>query len=157
MKMELWLIGDTTPDYLKKGVDEFDKRIKKYIPFEVKVIKNIKYTNNWPITKIKEKEWESISKGLTTGDHLVLLDDKGIIHNSIEFAAFVNQMMVHIPTKVVFLIGGAFGFSDEAYARANQKLSLSNLTFSHQLARIVLLEQIYRAFSILNNEPYHNE
>lgn len=157
MKMELWLIGDTTPDYLKKGVEEFDKRIRKYIPFEVKVLRNIKYTNNWPIAKIREKEWENISKNLTSGDHLILLDDKGKKYNSLEFADFINHLMIHIPARVVFMVGGAYGFSDEAYTRSNQKLSLSNMTFSHQLARIVLLEQIYRGFTILNNEPYHNE
>lgn len=157
MKIELWLIGDNTPKYIDDGVKEFEKRIKKYLPFEIKVFKNLKNAASWPISQVKAKEWEMISKNINSSDHLILLDDKGSKFTSLQFAEQLNHWMSHVQTKVIFLIGGAFGFDENAYLTARQKLSLSSLTFSHQLARIVLLEQIYRGLSILNNEPYHNE
>lgn len=157
MKIELWLIGENSPHFINEGVKSFEKRIKKYLPFEIKVFKNIKSSASWPVSKIKLKEWEIIEKGLNSGDYLILLDDKGSKFTSLEFADHMNHLMTHIQSRVIFLIGGAFGFDDSAYSVAKQKLSLSSFTFSHQLARVVLVEQIYRGLSILNNEPYHNE
>lgn len=157
MKIELWLIGDNSPRFIDEGVKEFEKRIKKYLPFEIKIFKNIKSAASWPVSKIKTKEWELIAKNLNANDHLILLDDKGAKFTSLEFAHQINHLMTHVQTRVIFLIGGAFGFDRPAYLAAKQKLSLSSFTFSHQLARVVLLEQVYRGLSILNNEPYHNE
>jgi 23S rRNA (pseudouridine1915-N3)-methyltransferase len=157
MKLELWLIGDSHPEYVNNAVDLYTKRINKYISFGIKTLKNIKNTQNWPVELLKSKEWESVDKNLSSQDYLILLDENGHSMNSLQFSEFLNKTLTHVPSKTIFLIGGAYGFDKKAYLRAQQKLSLSTFTFSHQLARIVLLEQIYRGFSILNNEPYHNE
>jgi 23S rRNA (pseudouridine1915-N3)-methyltransferase len=157
MKIELWILGDPHPNYVKEAMETYSKRINKYISFGTKTFKNIKNAQNWPVELLKSKEWESIEKTLSPQDYLIVLDEKGTQMNSMQFSEFLNKTLTHVSSRTVFLIGGAYGFDNKAYLRAQQKISLSNLTFSHQLARIVLLEQIYRGFSILNNEPYHNE
>jgi 23S rRNA (pseudouridine1915-N3)-methyltransferase len=157
MKIELWIFGDPHPYFVKEALETYSKRINKYISFGIKTIKNIKNAQNWPPDLLKAKEWETIEKYLSPQDYLIVLDERGKTMNSLQFAEFLNLTLSHVSSKTIFLIGGAYGFDPKAYQRAQQKISLSNLTFSHQLARIVLLEQIYRGFSILNNEPYHNE
>lgn len=156
MKIELWSVGKTFFSFVKEGEQEFEKRINKYLPFSNEVIE-IKSKNKAP-TAIKEKEGEKILSLLKPGDFLWLLDEKGKRFSSRKFATQLQAKFNDSGNKrLIFLIGGAFGFSDAVYQRANAKLSLSEMTYSHQLIRLIFLEQLYRAFTILNHEPYHND
>lgn len=157
MKIELWFVGKTSKAYLKDGNAIFEKRIRRYINFKTHVIPDLKNTKTLRPAQIKHKEGEQILSKINPSDFLVLLDERGKSFSSLEFSKFINRQLQQTYPKIIFLIGGAFGFSEAIYQRANTKLSLSNLTFSHQMARLFFLEQLYRAFSILNNEPYHNE
>lgn len=157
MNITLLVVGKTSADHLEKGIAEYVKRIKRYINFEIKVIKNIKKTKNMPSKIFKENEGKLISDHIKKSDYLILLDEKGKMFSSIEFSKSI-QNKINIGVKnLVFLIGGAYGFSQQIYLRANEKLSLSKMTFSHQPVRLLFTEQLYRAFTIINGEPYHNE
>ncbi len=157
MKIALFFVGKTSFKYLETGISEYEKRIKRYIDFEIKVIKDFKPGKNMPVSMIKQKEGMQISKLLKAGDYLILLDEKGKQYNSRDFSKSIENKMSMGIKRVVFLIGGAFGFSDDLYQRADESLSLSKMTFSHQPIRLLFMEQLYRAFTIIKGEPYHND
>lgn len=157
MKIVLVVIGKTSPDYLKEGIAVFEKRIKRYLSFELLVLSDVKNAKNLKPLVLKEKEGEKILEACRKSDWTVLLDDKGREFTSLQFSKNIEKLMVRGLKTVYFVIGGAYGFSPAVYEKADQKLSLSQMTFSHQLIRLIFVEQLYRAFSILRNEPYHNE
>lgn len=157
MKISLVLVGKTTDKIVELGIEKYLKRMKRYIQFKVEVIPALKNTRNMNEAEIKLKEGELILNKLTTFDFLVLLDENGKEMTSVKFASFIEKSMLQSVKNLVFVVGGAYGFSDAVYKKANQKISLSQMTFSHQIIRMIFLEQIYRAFTIINNEPYHHE
>lgn len=157
MKIELWYIGKTAFSFVKEGVTEFSKRINRYNGFSEVCIPDVKSGKNHPPALIKRGEGEKIQALLRTDDLLILLDEKGKTYRSKAFAKQLNQWQLSSKKRIVFLIGGAWGFDDSIYNRADAKLSLSEMTFSHQLIRLIFIEQLYRGFTILNNEKYHNE
>jgi 23S rRNA (pseudouridine1915-N3)-methyltransferase len=156
MNIELWCIGKTQFDFVSKGVEEFFSRIKHYCSINAIYIDSHKQNTGDNPEIVKDKEAGIILKKLNSNDHLILLDENGAEMNSIGFAGFIERKMVHGNKKLIFLIGGAFGFSQKIYDRANEKISLSKMTFSHQLIRLIFVEQLYRAFTIIKNEKYHN-
>lgn len=157
MKISLRVIGKTDKGYLEEGIEVYSSRIKKYIPFSMDVIPHSKKASSLPPDVRKTEEGQQILNSLEKDDVLVLLDEKGKKYSSVEFAGFIDNQMITSTKRLVFMIGGAFGFSDPVYKRANYKLSLSDMTFSHQIVRVLFLEQLYRAFTIIRGEPYHNE
>ncbi len=157
MKVALVVIGKTDARYFVEAIEEYTNRLVHYIPFEMQVIPDIKNVKNLSEEQQKEKEGELILKGLQPGDYLVLLDDKGKEFTSKEFAKYMEKKMQSVPRRLVFVVGGPYGFSEAVYKAAAEKISLSRLTFSHQMIRLIFVEQIYRAMTILNNEPYHHE
>ena len=157
MKIVLITIGKTNEKYLIEGISDYQKRLKHYTNFERIEIANIKNAKNFSESELMKKEGELILKQIQNSDHLVLLDDKGKDFTSQKFAQKLQQWMLSGKKRLVFVVGGAYGFSDEIYKRGNEKLSLSKMTFSHQMVRLFFVEQIYRGYSILNNEPYHHE
>lgn len=157
MKICLMVIGKTDEDYLKKGIEIFMKRIPHYISFEMKIIPDLKNSKNLSEEQQKEKEGELIRLQLTSSDELFLLDEQGTESSSVEFARFLEKKMISGIKRLVFVIGGPYGFSGNVYSRANGKLSLSMMTFSHQMVRLIFVEQLYRAMTILKGEPYHHQ
>ena len=157
MKIQLLTVGKTQQDFVQKGVDEFAGRIKHYLPFESEVIPDLKNTRNLSQEQIKEKEGELILKHIRSEDYIVLLDEKGKEFTSLLFAQYIEKKMHSVSKRLVFIIGGAYGFSPAVYQAAHEKIALSKMTFSHQIIRVIFIEQLYRALSILNNEPYHHE
>ncbi len=157
MKINLLLVGKTAQDFVRKGVDEFCSRLKHYVPFELEIIPDLKNTKNLSFDQIKEKEGELILKFLQPGDYLVLLDERGTEFTSLKFAEFLEKKTHTVSRRLIFVIGGPYGFSRKVYEAAQEKVSLSKMTFSHQLIRLIFAEQLYRAMTILNNEPYHHE
>ena len=157
MKIVLITIGKTNEKYLIEGISDYQKRLKHYTNFERIEIANIKNAKNFSESELMKKEGELILKQIQNSDHLVLLDDKGKDFTSQKFAQKLQQWMLSGKKRLVFIVGGAYGFSDEIYKRGNEKLSLSKMTFSHQMVRLFFVEQIYRGYTILNNEPYHHE
>lgn len=156
MKIELWTIGKSFMPFVQEGEKEFEKRLNKYVGFSQKVL-NIKSKSKNP-DQIKKEESEKIIGQLQPSDVLWLLDEKGKSFTSVKFAqALQQQLAVGNTKKLVFVVGGAYGFHDDVKQKAHQMLSLSSMTFSHQLIRLIFLEQLYRAFTIINNEPYHND
>ncbi len=156
MKTALWAIGKTNEKYLEEGISIYLKRLKHYLDFEFAIIPDVKQAGNFNAAQLKIKEGEAILARLKKEDVLILLDEKGDSYTSEAFAHFLEQKMQLSHKRVVFLIGGAFGFSEALLERANGKVSLSKMTFSHQMVRLFFVEQLYRAMTILRNEPYHN-
>ena len=156
MKIELWVIGKTAFKYLDEGIALYEKRLKHYVNFDLVVLPDIK---NPPLSieALKTKEGELILAKLTKDDYLILLDEKGKQMTSIDFSTFIEQQQINAVKRVIFQIGGAFGFSEAVYARANREVCLSKMTFSHQMIRLFFVEQLYRAFTIIKGEKYHNE
>ena len=157
MKMQLIVIGKTNQDFVQKGLDEFCARLKHYIPFELEIIPDIKNTKNLSFEQQKEREGELILKTFQPGDFIVLLDEKGKEFTSLKFAEYLEKKTHTVSKRLVFVIGGPYGFSQKVYEAAFEKIALSKMTFSHQLIRVIFAEQLYRAMTILNNEPYHHE
>ena len=157
MKIELWQIGKTAFPYLEEGMNIYETRISKYLPFSVETLPDIKNVQTLSPDLLKLKEGESVLSRLKPGDLLVLLDERGKAYSSSEWARQIEKDLMMPHKRIIFLIGGAFGFSDGVYQRADAKLALSKMTFSHQMVRLFFLEQLYRAMTILRNEPYHNE
>lgn len=157
MNIKLIAVGKTVKSYFTEAEEEYLKRLKHYIKINYIVIPELKKTKNLSVNEVKNKEGELIQKHLNPTDSVWLMDEKGKQKTSIEFADFLQQKMNQGTKDLVFIIGGAFGFSDEIYQKYNAKLSLSKMTFSHQMIRTFLLEQIYRGMSIIKNQPYHNE
>ena len=156
MKVELWLVGKTNEAYLKEGMEKYQKRLQRYLPLQVKVIPEVKASKKMPSSMVKGKEGDLILSRLDKKDWLILLDERGKDYDSVSFASFLEQQLQNSYHKMIFLIGGAYGFSTQVYERANFKLSLSRMTFSHQMIRLFFLEQFYRAMTIIRNEPYHH-
>ena len=156
MKIELWVVGKTAFKYLEEGIVLYEKRLKHYTSFELVVLPDVK---NPPLSTeaLKMKEGELILNKLTKDDVLVLLDENGKHQTSMAFSKFIENQQINSTKRLVFQIGGAFGFSEAVYQRANFKLSLSKMTFSHQMIRLFFVEQLYRAFTIVRGEKYHNE
>ncbi|MEI6488011.1 MAG: 23S rRNA (pseudouridine(1915)-N(3))-methyltransferase RlmH [Bacteroidota bacterium] len=156
MKISLILNGKTEDDYISKGFSVYEKRLKHYLSFETIVIPALKNTKALSIEQQKKKEGELIFKEIQSSDKLILLDENGKELRSTQFADFVQKEMNSGIKNLVFVVGGPYGFSDEVYKRANGKISLSKMTFSHQMVRLFFVEQLYRAMTILKNEPYHH-
>jgi 23S rRNA (pseudouridine1915-N3)-methyltransferase len=157
MKICLLVIGKTDEDYLQKGLGIFLKRIPHYILFEMKIIPDIKNAKNLSQEQQKEKEGELIMQQILSSDELILLDEQGLEGSSVEFARFLEKKMISGIKRTVFVIGGPYGFSGNVYSRAIGKVSLSKMTFSHQMVRLIFVEQLYRAMTILKGEPYHHQ
>ncbi|MGI6718121.1 MAG: 23S rRNA (pseudouridine(1915)-N(3))-methyltransferase RlmH [Bacteroidales bacterium] len=155
MKLTLILCAKTNEKWISKGEDLFTNRIRKYINFEKIVLPDIKA--KLPVKNIKEKEGEQILSKINNSDLVILLDEKGDSFTSKEFANDLQKTLNSGRKRVVYVIGGPYGFSEKVYQRADKQISLSKMTFSHQIIRVIFLEQLYRAFTILNNEPYHHE
>lgn len=157
MKTILLAIGKTDSQYFIEGIEEYRKRLEHYIPFEIQIIPDLKNTKNLSSEQQKEKEGNLILKNLQAGDYIVLLDENGKEYSSIKFAEYIEKKTYTITKRLIFVIGGPYGFSQTVYEKANEKLTLSRMTFSHQMVRLIFIEQLYRAMTILNNEPYHHE
>lgn len=157
MKISLLCIGKTDESYLIEGIEKYLKRLKYYIDFNLFIIPDIKNSKSLRINEQKSKEADLILKKINPGDYLYLLDEKGKQLTSTAFASFLEKEMISSTQHLVFVIGGPYGFDQALYDRAMGKLSLSTMTFSHQMIRLFFIEQLYRAFSILRKEPYHHE
>lgn len=157
MKIKLIAIGKTDNKNLIQLIDEYQNRLKHYIKFELEIIPDIKNVKNLSEVQQKEKEGELILSKLQHTDHLVLLDDKGKEFTSIEFSKYLQKKMNSGIKKLVLVIGGPYGFSEAIYKKSIGKISVSKMTFSHQMIRLFIVEQLYRGFTILKNEPYHHE
>lgn len=157
MKITLLVVGKTEDKYLLEGMDKYLNRLKHYIGFNLVVIPELKNTKSLTEAQQKSKEAELISKQLNNSDIVVLLDEKGKKYTSVSFANYLNKQMIGSVQHLVFVIGGPYGFDESIYKRSNGSLSLSDMTFSHQMVRLFFIEQLYRAFSILKGEPYHHE
>lgn len=157
MKIELIIVGKTDSDWIKQGFDVYQKRIAHYISFNSTILLDIKNRKNLSERQQKKQEGNLIIKQIQNSDFVILLDENGSQYDSVQFSAFLQKKMNSGIKRLVFIIGGPYGFSDEIYNLSNYKISLSKMTFSHQMVRPFFLEQLYRAFSILNNEPYHHK
>lgn len=157
MKSTLIVIGKTTDARFTALIQEYVDRISHYIPFNIEVIPELKNAKNLSIDQQKEREAELLQKQLQPGDFLVLLDEHGRERRSMDFAQWMQKRMASSPKRLVFVVGGPYGFAQQIHRMANEEISLSQMTFSHQMIRLLFVEQIYRAMTILNNEPYHHE
>ncbi len=156
MTIDCCYIGKTKAEYLKTGIHLYEKRLGHYLKLTTTILPDLKNAKNLAISEIKKKEAQLILNRLNPGDYLVVLDEKGKHYTSRNFADWFQQKMNRGTSRIVFQVGGAYGFDEQVYKRANEKIALSSMTFSHQMIRLLLVEQIYRAMTILNNEPYHN-
>ena len=156
MKVVLLLTGKTDVGYWKDALADYTERLTHYLSFKTEVIRDVKNVKNSPETFQKEQEGRLILKSLQAGDDCVLLDERGKEFTSMQFASYLDKKMQSPPKRLVFLIGGPYGFSDEVYERIPERLSLSKMTFSHQMIRPVFTEQLYRAMTILRGEAYHH-
>ncbi|SFG10489.1 23S rRNA (pseudouridine(1915)-N(3))-methyltransferase RlmH [Prevotella sp. KH2C16] len=156
MKTKLILVGKTANKHLAAGIEDYVGRINHYMPFDVITITELKNTKNLSENQQKEKEGELILRRLLPSDTVILLDEHGEEFRSVDFASWLQQKQRTV-RELVFIIGGPYGFSQDVYNRANGKLSLSLLTFPHQMVRLILTEQLYRACTIIKGEPYHHE
>jgi len=157
MKIKILAIGKTDDKNLLALIQTYEQRLRHYIKFELEIIPDIKNAKNLSKNQLKEKEGELILKKIRSDDNLIILDEKGKDFRSIEFSRFLQKKMNSGIKQMVLVIGGAYGFSEKVYQKASGKISLSKMTFSHQMIRLFVVEQIYRAFTILRNEPYHHE
>jgi 23S rRNA (pseudouridine1915-N3)-methyltransferase len=157
MKITLLVVGKTEDRYLIEGIDKYLNRLKHYIGFNMIVIPEVKNTKNLSEAQQKSREGELILKHMGNTDLVILLDEKGKKYTSVLFANYLNKQMIGSVQHMIFVIGGPYGFDESIYKRANGSISLSDMTFSHQMVRLFFVEQLYRAFSILKGEPYHHE
>jgi len=157
VKILLLTIGNTDKKYMREGIDDYVKRLTFYIPFEMKVIPDIKNRSSLSTELQKEKEGQLILNQVSSGDFLILLDEHGTEFSSVAFSKWIEKKMIAGTRQLIFVIGGPYGFSNIVYQRSDIKISMSKLTFSHQMARMIFVEQIYRAMTIIKNEPYHHE
>lgn len=157
MKITLAVVGKTSTGYLEQGVAEYVRRLGHYVPFDIQYIADLKNTKSLTTDQQKVSEGKLILQNLDKSDYVVLLDEHGKEYTSMQFADYVQKRMSSGARRVVFVVGGPYGFSQDVYNRANDKLSLSKMTFSHEMIRLIFTEQLYRAYTILNHEPYHHE
>lgn len=157
MKITLLTVGKTDVKWVREGLELYSSRLVHYIPFSLVEIPELKNVSALSQDQIKSREGELILKHLKPADELVLLDEHGRELRSVEFAEFIEGRLSRSSRDLVFVIGGAYGFSGDVYSRADSKISLSKMTFSHQMVRTIFAEQLYRAFTIMRGEPYHHE
>ncbi|MBR4854369.1 MAG: 23S rRNA (pseudouridine(1915)-N(3))-methyltransferase RlmH [Alistipes sp.] len=157
MNIELVVVGKTDSKEVEALVEMYAKRVNRYCRFSITTLADVRNTRNMAPSRQKQLEGEAILKMVGDGDCLTLMDERGSQYTSIEFSQWLQKRMLSGVKRLVLVIGGPYGFSDEVYARADQKISLSKMTFSHQIVRAIFAEQLYRAFTILHNEPYHHE
>lgn len=157
MKIILMAIGKTTTKYIQEGIELYKKRLTHYIPFELKLLPDVKATKALTMERQKELEEEIFMSSINSGDFVVLLDERGKEMTSRDFSEYINKKMSAVPKNLIFVIGGPYGFSQGMYDRAQEKLSLSKMTFSHEMIRLFFIEQVYRAMTILRGEPYHHD
>lgn len=156
MKTTLILVGKTNGKLYNAAIDDYEQRISHYMPFSIKVLPELRSTKSLTEEQQKSKEGEMILKNISPSDTVVLLDEHGGEYRSIEYARWLEKKR-NGGRNLVFVIGGPYGFSDAVYGRANEKISLSKMTFSHQMVRLIFVEQLYRACTIIKGEPYHHE
>ena len=157
MKTIFLVIGKTTDNRIVQLTDEYISRISHYMPFQMEVIPELRNAKNLTFEQQKEQEAELIKKSLQSGDYIVLLDEHGKERRSLDFASWIQKRMGASPRRLVFIVGCPYGFSQQIHKMAQEEISLSQMTFSHQMIRLLFVEQIYRAMTILNGEPYHHE
>lgn len=157
MKIVVIAVGKTSTDYISRGVDEFLKRANRYLGVELTVIPDIKASKALAEETQKQQEGRNILASLQPGDIVTLLDERGKELTSREFSGMIERRMIQGTKRLVFVIGGPYGFSKEVYERADSKLSLSRMTFTHEMVRLFFVEQIYRAMTIMRGEPYHHD
>lgn len=157
MKTTLLVVGRTVEKHYITAINDYIERTKHFMSFDMEVIPELKNTKNISMEQQKEKEGELILKALQPGDVVVLLDEHGKEMRSVEFANYIEKKMITVNKRLVFIIGGPYGFSEKVYQIAQEKISMSKMTFSHQMIRLIFVEQIYRAMTILNGGPYHHE
>jgi 23S rRNA (pseudouridine1915-N3)-methyltransferase len=157
MKIALLQTGKTTDKNIEELVDLYSKRIKKYSVFEIITLPDIKNTRNMPVPEQKIKEASKILKSVNEDDYIILLDERGKELRTLEFSSALEKAFFMPKKRIVFVIGGPWGFSQSVYDRADYKMSLSKMTYPHQLVRLLFLEQLYRVFTIIKGEPYHHE
>lgn len=157
MKITLLTVGKTDKDWVRQGMEIYVSRLKHYIPFSVVEIPELKNVSALTKDQIKAREGELILKNIKPTDDMILLDERGKEYSSTELAKVIQDKISYVGKDMTYVIGGAYGFSEDVYQRANSKISLSRMTFSHQMVRAIFVEQIYRAFTIMRGEPYHHE
>lgn len=157
MKVSLILVGKTVNKHFVDLIDEYASRVKHYIGFDIIIIPELRNTKNLSSDQQKQQEGELILRQLQQGDRVVLLDEHGKEMRSVEFSSYMENKMNTVSKRLVFIIGGPYGFSPDVYRRADEQLSLSKMTFSHQMIRLIFVEQLYRAMTIMRGEPYHHE
>tara|TARA_B100001057_G_scaffold289922_1_gene289970 strand:- start:174 stop:647 length:474 start_codon:yes stop_codon:yes gene_type:complete len=157
VKIKVLVLGKTDAKALKELIQKYESRLRHYIPFSMEIIPDLKNTKNLSISLQKEKEGQLILNKINTSDRLFLLDEKGKDYDSIEFSMFLQKQMNSGLKQMVIVIGGPYGFSEAVYKSAHGKISFSKMTFSHQMIRLFVVEQLYRGMSILKNEPYHHQ
>ena len=156
MKTELIVVGRTVDKHLSALIDDYVERLTHYMPFKLTVIPELKATKTLSIEQQKQREGELIARHIESSDFVVLLDEQGVEYRSVELAQWLQKRMIQAK-RLVLVVGGPYGFSPSVYQRANEKISLSRLTFSHQMVRLIVVEQLYRACTIIKGEPYHHE
>ena len=157
MKTVLLVVGKTVEQHYVAAIADYVERVKHYIPFDMEVIPELKNTKSLSMEQQKEREGSLIIKSLQPGDVVVLLDEKGKEFRSVEFASWMEGKLNTVSRRLALVVGGPYGFSKSVYALANDKISLSKMTFSHQMIRLIFVEQLYRAMNILHGGPYHHE
>ena len=157
MKFTLLVVGRTVDKHFTALISDYTGRVSHYVPFDIEVIPELKNTKSLSVQQQKDKEGELILKSLQPTDMVVLLDEHGQEFRSVDFARWIERKMQTLQKRLVFVVGGPYGFSDTVYSRANEKISLSKMTYSHQMVRLVFAEQLYRAMTIIKGEPYHHE
>jgi 23S rRNA (pseudouridine1915-N3)-methyltransferase len=157
VRIKFIAVGKTDAEYLREAISIYEDRLKHYTPFELVCIPDVKNHGKLDESQLRSKEGKNILLQLNSGDELVLLDEKGKSCSSSEFSLFLSRKINVGSKSIVFVAGGAYGFSEEVYARASSMLSLSKMTFTHQMVRLIFLEQLYRAFTIIREESYHHE
>jgi len=157
MKIVLVQIGRTTDKSISELADMYANRIKKYSGFEIITLSELKHAANMPVPEQKVREGVKILSSVNNDDYIILLDERGKEFRTVDFSVMLEKIFMFPKKRIVFVIGGPWGFSDEVYKRADLKMSLSQMTFSHQLVRLLFLEQLYRVFTIIKGDPYHHE
>jgi 23S rRNA (pseudouridine1915-N3)-methyltransferase len=157
MKIKLYCVGKTNFGFISEGIKLYQNRIAHFVDFEMICLPDIKNSKNMPVAELKKREGQGILKNIGSDDFLCLLDENGHNYTSETFGEMLGKKLDQGLKNLIFIVGGAFGFSDEVYQRANLKVSLSKMTFSHQIIRLIFLEQLYRAFTIIKGIPYHNQ
>ncbi len=157
MQIKILVVGKTSDRYLQDGIALYERRLRHYLPYQMQVVPDLKQTKHLTVAQQQQQEGEKLLRQVGDRDFLILLDERGRAYRSLELADYLQQQMLASRPQLSFAIGGAYGFSEAVYARADAQLSLSPLTFSHQMIRLLLVEQLYRALTILRGEPYHHE